>query len=161
MPGVVARHAASLLLVVAAIAAVVTPARAGWFGTMFAGDAPALGSRNGALQPCPDKPNCVLSQATDSAHAIAPFRYDDERGVAMTRLATAMRAEGAKIVMQRDDYLRAEFTSRIMGFVDDVEFALDAQAHRIDVRSASRLGYSDLGVNRARVEKLRARFAVP
>ncbi|HVO90231.1 MAG TPA: DUF1499 domain-containing protein [Casimicrobiaceae bacterium] len=137
-------------------------AAAAWFGRLFAGTPPELGVVDGALRPCPDKPNCVSSQAADSAHAIAPFRYDGEMGDAMTRLADVVAAQqGAVIVSRRAGYLRAEFTSRIMGFVDDVEFTADAPSHTIHVRSASRLGYSDLGVNRARVENLRRQFAVP
>jgi uncharacterized protein (DUF1499 family) len=66
---------------------------------------------------------------------------------------------GARIISDEDGYLHAEFRSRVFRFVDDVELLMDEAGHKIDVRSASRLGYSDLGVNRRRVEQLRARFA--
>jgi len=130
------------------------------FGNLFAGSAPPdLGVHNGALAPCPDRPNCVASGATDAAHAVAPLSYSGEAGAAMARLAALIGAqEGARIVTQRDGYLHAEYQSRLMGFVDDLELLADPVARAIQVRSASRLGYSDLGVNRARVDRLRAAF---
>jgi uncharacterized protein (DUF1499 family) len=77
----------------------------------------------------------------------------------MTRLATIIGGqEGARIVSQRPDYLHAEYQSKLMGFVDDLELYADPAAHRIEVRSASRLGYGDFGVNRARVDALRTAF---
>ena len=78
----------------------------------------------------------------------------------MAALARIVAAQpGATIVVQRDDYLYATFATALMGFVDDVEFVVDAPRGVIDVRSASRLGYGDLGVNRKRVEALRAAYA--
>ena len=131
------------------------------FGTLFAGSPPeTLGVRDGRLAPCPDRPNCVCSRDADAAHAVAPFPYRGEARDAMARLAALIRAqEGATMVTQRDDYLHAEFQSKLMGFVDDLELMADPAAHVIHVRSASRLGYSDLGVNRARVTALQAAFA--
>ena len=131
------------------------------FGNLFAGSPPAaLGARDGRLAACPERPNCVASRDADDAHAVPPFAYAGDARDAMARLAALIQAqEGATIVMRRDDYLHAEFQSKLMGFVDDLELLADPAAHVIHVRSASRLGYSDLGVNRARVAALQAAFA--
>ena len=131
------------------------------FGTMFAATPPAtLGAHGGKLAPCPARPNCVSSRADDAGHAIAPLAFRGDAGSAMTRLATAIRAmPGARIVTARLDYLHAEFASKVFGFVDDVEFVPDPVAQVLHVRSAARLGYSDLGVNRKRVEAIRVALA--
>jgi uncharacterized protein (DUF1499 family) len=136
-------------------------AMAALFGSLFAGTPPAdVGARDGRLAPCPAKPNCVSSQAADDAHRIAPFPLRGPPLSSMAMLARVVAAQpGATIVTQRDDYLYATFTTNLMGFVDDVEFVVDLPRGVVDVRSASRLGYSDLGVNRKRIEALRAAFA--
>jgi len=135
-------------------------AMAALFGSLFAGAPPAgLGAVDGRLAACPARPNCVSSQAGDEAQRIAPFVFTGAGSDAMVRLARVIAAEpGARIVEQRTDYIYATFETPLMGFVDDVEFLLQPE-RRIDVRSASRLGYSDLGVNRKRLEGLRAAFA--
>ncbi len=137
------------------------PAEASLFGTLFAGKAPAtLGMRDGRLAPCPDRPNCVSSQATDARHAIAPLAFRGDPAAAESLLATAIRAMPRRVlVAQRPGYLHVEFASAIMGFVDDAEFAVDGPLHVIHVRSAARSGYYDFGVNRRRIETLRAIFA--
>ncbi|MBI5432951.1 MAG: DUF1499 domain-containing protein [Planctomycetes bacterium] len=120
-----------------------------------------LGWSAGKLADCPSSPNCVVSQAdaTDSAF-VEPLRFEGEPAFAWSAAVAAARAlSGASVVEQRDDYLWIECKSRMFGFVDDLEFALVVAERRIEVRSASRLGYSDLGVNRARIETLRERFA--
>lgn len=117
----------------------------------------ATGSRveQGKLAPCPDTPNCVNSQAAGSS-AIAPLAYCGDAQLAWARLhAVLSRWPRIRIVAYADGYLRAEARSRVFGFVDDVEFVLDLDAEVIHVRSASRVGYSDFGVNRRRIEKLR------
>jgi uncharacterized protein (DUF1499 family) len=136
-------------------------ALAALFGDLFAGSPPAtLGVRDGMLAPCPDKPNCVSSRATDDEHAVAPFAYTGDPTVALGRLAGAISMQpGARIVTRKPDYVHAEFQSRMIGFVDDLEVQVDAAAQVIHVRSASRLGRRDFGVNRARIEALRAAFA--
>jgi uncharacterized protein (DUF1499 family) len=148
----------SLFLVLCLLA---DPAMAALFGDLFAGSPPAtLGVRDGRLAPCPDRPNCVNSQAPDAAHQIAPLAFDGDAAAAFARLAKLAGAQaGASIVTARETYLHAEFRSKAMGFVDDVEFLLDSATRTIAVRSASRLGYRDFGVNRERVEALRAAFA--
>ncbi len=135
---------------------------AGWSG-LFAGTRPAdLGVRDGRLAPCPPTPNCAASQAdpADAEHYVAPIRFHGDAQRAWVVLVDAVRGSGrAAIVAERPGYLHAEFTSRMLGFVDDVEFELDTGTRRIHVRSASRLGRSDFGVNRARIEAIRAKVA--
>jgi uncharacterized protein (DUF1499 family) len=118
-----------------------------------------LGVHAGRLTPCPASPNCVCSQDAGKAHGIAPFAYTGSRAQAMAGLAQAIRGmPGTRIVAQTPDYLHAEYTTRWLRFVDDVEFYAPAAAPAIQVRSASRVGYSDFGVNRERVEAIRRRF---
>ena len=119
---------------------------------------PNLGVHNGRLAGCPAKPNCVSSQATDESHAIAPFVYQTEKEAAFRRLKKVIGSfKRTTIVAETDNYLHVEFRSAIMGFIDDVEFYFPEEK-LIHVRSASRVGYSDLGVNRKRVEQIRERF---
>ena len=127
---------------------------------MFAGKRPDnLGVRNGKLTPCPNTPNCVNSQSSDTEHSIEPLTYNSTTAEAMADLKSAIQAmKKTKIITENKNYLYAEFTSAIMGFVDDVEFYLDEDAKLIHVRSASRLGQSDLGVNRKRVETIRTKL---
>jgi len=130
---------------------------------IFAGKRPTnLGVRDGKLAPCPTTPNCVSSQSLDPKHQIEPFTYTSSPTEALAKLKTVIQAmPRTKIVAETDNYLYAEFTSAIMGFVDDVEFSVDEVAKVIHVRSASRLGQSDLGVNRKRVESIRAKLNAP
>jgi uncharacterized protein (DUF1499 family) len=115
---------------------------------------------DGHLTNCPSSPNCVSSQASDSEHAIAALPLSGDSAQSRTRLLALLASQPqAKIVSEQDDYIHAEFTSQIMRFVDDVEFLLGPQA--IEVRSASRVGHSDLGVNRERVELLRQKLSHP
>jgi uncharacterized protein (DUF1499 family) len=119
-----------------------------------------LGVANGHLAPCPDTPNCVCSEATDGEHAIAPFKYEGTREEAIERMKKVIAAmPRAKVVTEMNDYLHAEFTSRIFRFVDDVEMYFDDATKTIQVRSAARAGKSDFGVNRARMEEIRKAFA--
>lgn len=126
-----------------------------------AGNRPAgIGVTDGRLSPCPGKPNCVSSSAKDEKHAIQPFTYDSAKDKALEALISVLsKHERATIVVQRDDYLHIEFKSKLFGFVDDVEFYFPVDEHLIQVRSASRIGYSDLGVNRKRIEQLRIEFS--
>jgi uncharacterized protein (DUF1499 family) len=117
-----------------------------------------IGVTNGYLAPCPDSPNCVSSQSKEKKHTIAPLVYNGEQAAAKEMLKQVVTSmAGARIVTDTKDYLYAEFKSRIMGFVDDVEFYFPNESI-IHVRSASRMGYSDLGVNRKRIETIRQRF---
>jgi uncharacterized protein (DUF1499 family) len=129
---------------------------------LFTGRRPDnLGAVNGRLAPPKSTPNCVSSQADlgDRTHYIEPLRFGGPSARAWAiLLATVQGTERAQIVRDENGYLYAEFTSRRMGYVDDVEFLLDERAKLMHVRSASRLGIRDFGVNRARVEAIRARM---
>lgn len=127
---------------------------------IFAGKRPSnLGVREGKLAPCPNTPNCVSSLSSDAVHKIAPLTYSSTPEQAMADLKSVIESlPRTKIITQSDDYLYAEFKSALMGFVDDVEFYLDRNANVIQVRSASRLGQSDLGVNRKRIETIKAKL---
>ena len=111
------------------------------------------------LPACPDKPNCVSSQARNVEHSIEPFAFSDSVQDAKRRLRAALATEQRMTVIKdQDTYLHAEARSRVFRFVDDVEFLIDPEHKLIHVRSASRSGYSDLGVNRRRVERIRQAF---
>jgi len=112
------------------------------------------------LEPCPASPNCVCSAyPDDTAHAIEPFRYETDADTAWAAVRRAVDGlPRTRVVTSEPGYLRAESRTLLLRFVDDLEFRLDATAGVIHVRSASRTGYSDLGVNRRRVETLRVRF---
>jgi uncharacterized protein (DUF1499 family) len=114
---------------------------------------------NNKLPPCPATPNCVCSQSTDKRHAIEPFHYQEGMEEARQRLLAVIAAQKrTRVVSNQGIYLHAEFTSALFRFVDDVEFLFDDTAKVIHVRSASRIGSYDLGVNRRRIEDLRSRF---
>jgi uncharacterized protein (DUF1499 family) len=131
--------------------------------TVFSWKRPGnLGVTDGRLAPCRRTPNCVSSQAdpADAVHYIAPipFRGDAAAAIAAARSAVeSMRR--ATVIRVEPGYLYAEFRSKLLGFVDDVEFAFEGKAGLLHVRSSSRLGRRDYGVNRARVEALRRRIA--
>jgi uncharacterized protein (DUF1499 family) len=129
----------------------------------FSGKRPStLGVKGGKLSACPTSPNCVSSQSpeTDKQHSIAPLAYKSNPEQAMVHLKSVVQGmERTKLITDQKDYIHAEFATALMGFVDDVEFYLDSKAGVIQVRSASRLGQSDLGVNRKRIEEIRAKFA--
>ncbi|MEP6971708.1 MAG: DUF1499 domain-containing protein [Betaproteobacteria bacterium] len=134
---------------------------------LLAGSQPAsLGVHDGRLAPPAMTPNSVSSQADlypghpQREHArIAPLAYSGDRAAAMARLVDVIRhMDGAHVVSEKPDYLYAQFQTRWLGFVDDVEFWQDPVAGAIQVRSASRLGKSDLGENRRRIEEIRLRF---
>ena len=117
-----------------------------------------LGVRNGNLKAAPTSPNAVSSQATD-AHQIAPLAFKGAQAQAMKALKMIVEATpGAHIFESKPDYLYAEYASSLLGFVDDVEFYVPPNARIIHVRSASRLGSSDLGVNRRRIEAIRVKL---
>ncbi len=109
------------------------------------------------LAPCPSSPNCVSTQAADQAHRIAPYRYLKHLDVAKATLKTIVAGlPRTTLVEETDVSLRYEFTSFLLRFVDDVEFVFDDDSKTIHFRSGSRTGYSDLGVNRRRMEDIRA-----
>jgi uncharacterized protein (DUF1499 family) len=118
------------------------------------------GLTDGRLLPCPRSPNCVSTQDQSERHRIEPIRYTGTKEKAQQALFRVVGGmPGAVIVSQEGDYLHVEFTSRIFRFVDDVEFIFDDGNKLIHFRSASRLGYSDLGVNRKRMEEIRRQLS--
>ncbi|EGA67806.1 DUF1499 domain-containing protein [Vibrio brasiliensis] len=103
-------------------------------------------------QPCGDKPNCVSTQDTREKHQLAPFTLADNTTLDAIE-AVALQLPGAKTAVKEQGYLRIECTSKIMRFVDDLE--LRVEGNTLLVRSESRVGYSDFGVNRKRADMLR------
>ena len=110
------------------------------------------------LAPCPASPNCVSSQAGAENQRVEVLRYNEDRAQAQVRLLRVLKGMERVTVIRADaTYVHVEFRSAFFGFVDDVEFHFDPPGV-IQVRSASRVGYSDFGVNRARVAAIRERF---
>lgn len=148
------------LLTAGAIAGVALHTAIATGDTMFAGTRPAnIGVKGGRLAPCRRSPNCVSSQAdpADAVHYIAPIPYRGAPVEAMEAVREVVeRMPRTRIVRHDSDYLYAEFRSKLMGFVDDVEFFYDGKAGVIQLRSASRLGRRDFGVNRTRIEAIRS-----
>ena len=137
----------------------------------FTGQGPEnLGHIDGRLANCPDSPNCVCSQAhavtRSNDHQMDPIPYDSLRlisdGQAITKAFLIQRIKEtiernfsrASLISESDRYLHFEFRSLLFRFVDDVEFYLDDNNQQIHFRSASRVGYSDMGVNRKRMNKI-------
>jgi uncharacterized protein (DUF1499 family) len=118
------------------------------------------GVSNDRMSPCPKSPNCVSSLSEDESHQVEPLTYNGPLEEAREKLISVINSmKRSKVVIAEDYYIHATFTSFLFRFVDDVEFSFDDARKIIDVRSASRTGYSDLGVNRRRVEEIRQRFA--
>lgn len=120
-----------------------------------------LGVKDGRLARPKSTPNCVASQAdpADTEHYIAPIAFKGDTAAAMAAARKAVDGmQGSTVIRQEGNYLYAEYRSKILGFVDDVELLSDEKAGVIHLRSAARLGRRDFGVNRARGETLRARI---
>ena len=118
-----------------------------------------LGLKNNLLLSCPKSPNCVLSQVSDPKHQIHPIHYTSSVEIAKERLnQVIMSMVDTRIITQTGDYWHVEFTTRWLRFIDDVEFYFPESEALVHLRSASRTGYWDLGVNRKRVEGIRSRF---
>ncbi|HSQ14654.1 MAG TPA: DUF1499 domain-containing protein [Candidatus Deferrimicrobium sp.] len=116
-----------------------------------------LGVKDSRLAPCPSSPNCVSSDDADAAHLIPSFQLAVPAADAWRAVrSTVAGLPRTKIVTETDDYLHAECSSAFFGFVDDLELHLRPAQNLIAARSAARLGKSDFGVNRQRVENLRA-----
>jgi len=117
-----------------------------------------LGINQNRLAPCPDTPNCVSSYASDAEHAIEPLSYTGEQAVAMDTLEQTLRdLPRSQLVTREDGYMHAVLRSQMMGFFDDLEFYV-SEPGVIQVRSAARLGQSDMGANRRYVETIRQTF---
>jgi uncharacterized protein (DUF1499 family) len=120
----------------------------------------AHGLVEGRLKQCPDKPNCVSSEfVSDAEHYIEPLVYSaGEAAQVLPRLKTIIVEMGGSIQLENTDYLAATFTSSVFRFVDDLELRIDTGQKTIHLRSASRVGHGDGGVNRNRVELLKKSF---
>lgn len=123
---------------------------------------PELGISGESLKDCPATPNCI-SSINNGSGDMAPILFNGSKANAKEKLLSIIRSlPRTTVVEKRDNYLRVEFRSQLFGFVDDVEFLLSQSQNtktKIDFRSASRLGLSDLGVNKARMKKVTALFA--
>lgn len=118
-----------------------------------------IGLAEKGLKDCPNRPNCVSSKATDKERFVEPFSYACQKDVAFEALIRIVSGQKrATIVEKTGDYIHVEFRSKLFRFVDDVEFYLPDDEPVVHLRSASRLGYSDMGVNRKRVDLLRNLF---
>ena len=148
-----------VILVVAGLALHVATATG---DTVFSWKRPDnLGVKDGRLAPPKSTPNCVSSQAdaADAEHYIAPIPFKGDVPAAMAAVRKAVEGmTDATVIRQDGGYLYAEYRTKLMRFVDDVEFFYDDKAGLIHVRSASRLGRRDFGVNRARIEAFRKRI---
>ncbi len=112
-----------------------------------------LGLSNGKLSPCPDKPNCINSEYPKKINSYLPaFEFPEKQNEQIIGLSkTVLEKMGAHIISQNEYYLSATFTSALFRFVDDVELRVAPHSHQLHFRSASRMGYSDFGVNRQRI----------
>lgn len=113
---------------------------------------------HGKLQPCPDSPNCVSSE-TNNTGSIPPIIFTVLPDEAWQKIKTCIVELGGEIVTEKPAYLWATFSSKIFRFVDDVELRMDEPQNTIHIRSGSRVGYSDFGVNKKRVEEIRTLFS--
>lgn len=152
-----------LWAVVALVGALLLAGRLG----LLQGREPALGVRDGRLKPPSKTPNSVTSQASlhpdhpmRTRAEIAPLPASGGGPATIARIkAIAETMPGARVVKSEPDYLYLQYTSRLMRFVDDTEFWFDPAAQVVQVRSSSRVGHGDRGVNRERIEHIRARLA--
>lgn len=131
---------------------------------LFSGTRPKdLGFKDGQFKACSWKPNCVSSTAdkSDTTHYIAPLKFSEDLSADWRNVrAHVANIRNASVVLEHPGYIHVEFKSEKMGFVDDVEFAIDHKNNLIQVRSASRLGIRDFDVNRKRIEAIRAAVSV-
>jgi len=127
--------------------------------TLWPKPAEKPGLVDGKLRPCPGTPNCVSSEGDSPGDRVDPLAYTGMPDAAWNTLKQVVSEMGGIVREETGVYIWSTFLVPIAGFTDDVEFRMDAAAKVIHVRSASRLGYSDLGVNRMRVEQLRKAFS--
>ena len=109
------------------------------------------------LTKCPDKPNCICTEfEADATHYIDPIGYSQSNAAeVLSRLKNSVREMGGSIQAETDNYLAATFSSSIFRFVDDLEIRIGKDLNIIHLRSASRVGYGDGGVNKKRIERLK------
>ena len=120
----------------------------------------SIGIQAGSLALCGNKPNCVCSLDNRPNYMIFPLDWAGSEAMGIEKIESLVNLfPRSKVISKSGNYLHAEFRTLIFGYVDDVEFLVDVNAKKIHIRSASRLGYSDMGANLSRVEKLRTLFA--
>ena len=119
----------------------------------------SIGIKDNRLTRCPKSPNCVVSFNDDKEHYIEPIIYDEDRNTIKEKLLQIIsNSQRTKIIKNEDNYIYVEYTSKVIKFVDDVEF-LFTDDNIIHVRSASRVGHTDFGVNKARIENIKSLLA--
>lgn len=135
----------------------------GLFITLSLAVSPAMadvGLSDGHFKPCPNSPNCVVSEGGDEEHTVEPITYNGDRNEVKSALLKVLSVvPRTEVIEDTGDYIHTESTSRIFKFVDDAEFYLPEGEKVIQVKSASRVGESDLGVNRRRIEQIRLALA--
>ena len=120
---------------------------------------PQAASADNVLAPCPDTPNCVSTEATRDSQRVPTVAFSDTPAAALVRARSALLAEPrSTITVERSGYVRGECRSLVFRFVDDVDIVVDPIGYLFRFRSASRVGRSDLGVNRHRIERIAARL---
>ena len=134
-----------------------------WLGVvvfnLFSNPATKLGVVDGRLPGCPDSPNCVSTQTEKTDYKIEPIAFAGTEDEAISKVKTILsKMTRMRVVSETENYLHATATTALMRYVDDVEFFYDVRAGLLHFRSASRVGYSDLGANRARMEAFRKLF---
>ncbi|MEL7497827.1 MAG: DUF1499 domain-containing protein [Planctomycetota bacterium] len=127
-----------------------------YFMSMSANPPSTLGVRNGTLAECPESPNCVATQSGNDSQRMEPVSYEGSSEAIIEKIKSTVETKFArtKLISETEHYLHFEFTSLIFRFVDDVEFLIDDTSKQIHFRSASRVGYSDLGANRKRMQTI-------
>jgi len=114
-----------------------------------------IGIVDGRFYPCPNTPNCVSTQAKGKEHKIEPIQYSGTLNEAKEKIIQIINSlKRSKIITNKENYIHAEFRTATFRFVDDVEFLFEDNEKVIHFRSRARLGYSDMGVNRKRMEKI-------
>jgi len=119
---------------------------------------PELGLLNGRLRPCPATPNCVCSEPPVAVSFIPPLAYSIAHADAWHSVRQAVVETGGVLINEQDDYLHARYVTPLLRYIDDVELRIDEHAHLIHIRSASRVGHADFGVNRRRVSRIWSAF---
>ena len=118
-----------------------------------------VGIIDGKFHPCPSSPNCVSTQSTDEKHKMEPLKFEGSLEEVKSKIINIIKSlKRSKIITDAENYLHIEFRTAVWRFVDDVEFYFDDTEKNIHFRSAARLGYSDMGVNKKRMENIKISF---
>ena len=118
-----------------------------------------VGIIDGKFHPCPSSPNCVSTQSTDEKHKMEPLKFEGSLEEVKSKIINIIKSlKRSKIITDSENYLHIEFRTAVWRFVDDVEFYFDDTEKIIHFRSAARLGYSDMGVNKKRMENIKISF---